>query len=275
MDFSAAPVSASAMEFIAEIGLNHNGSIDLAKTMIRAAAEAGATVAKFQTYTAAERVAKEHPLFHVLTECELSKRDCIELSNECAEYGIHFLSTAFGLESLELLGELGQKTVKISSFSLTDRSLIEAALGAGIQLIISTGASTWDEIVACSELVGSYSVDCVFLHCISAYPVALESDLHLGNIPRLKALTGKRVGFSDHSVGPEAFFWSALAGATIFEKHFTTDNQLPGPDQAMSANPEVFEASVDLARRGMVILGEGRVNVFDQEQAVLPFRTRS
>jgi sialic acid synthase SpsE len=97
----------------------------------------------------------------------------------------------------------------------------------------------------------------------------------LSNITRLKTLTGRRVGFSDHSEGPEAFFWAALVGATIFEKHFTTDNSLVGPDQKMSANPEVFRRAVDNVARAFDVLGESRAAPFVSEMGAIPMRTRS
>jgi sialic acid synthase SpsE len=275
MVFSFSADERSKFEFIAEIGLNHNGSVETAKTMVSAAAESGATIVKFQTYKALERVKPSHPLYSFLESCEFSLAEWEIIVEECARQGVSFLSTAFGLDSLNLLENLGQTSAKIASFSMTDSVLIESAASKAFSLIISTGASSWSEVVECRDRANELGLDHVFFHCISTYPVTSETGLHLSNLGRLRSISHRRVGFSDHSLGPEAVFYAALAGATLFEKHFTTDNSLGGPDQEMSANPDVFLRTVQAGQRAHEILGEWREDMFKGEEEIVQYRTKS
>ncbi len=261
------------MKFIAEIGLNHNGDLGYAKELVDAAKESGATHAKFQTYVVEERVPRGHELVPVLEKSALSLSDFEELVRHCEARGIEFLTTVFGRVSVEMARKLGVSAVKIASFSLSDRRLLDACIEAGFALTVSTGASSWNEIIACQEQLVSGDISYEFLHCVSSYPSASPSQLHLVNIARLKSLSQRPVGFSDHSVGPDAFLWAALAGATIFEKHFTLDTADSGPDHFFSATPEVFSGAVRNARLGAEILGAPREQVFPEEFGILPFRT--
>ena len=260
------------MEFIAEIGLNHQGNLSLAKEMVDSAAESGATTVKFQTYYPEERVSEGHPIWDILAQCQLTDEEFLALSDHCLEREVLFLSTVFGEKSLKTAVSLGMTRLKIASFSLTDLNLISLALEEKMNLVVSTGASNFHEIVRCSSLMASSSETHVFLHCISQYPVAVEQDLHLINIRKIREATGLDTGFSDHTVGEAAFFWAALAGASVFEKHFTTDNQLDGPDQSFSAGPDVFSAAVANAKRGGAILGTQRDNFYPHESDILPFK---
>lgn len=268
-------VPAPEVEVIAEIGLNHNGSLDLAKKHIEMAAKSGANTVKFQTYQAAKRVPPSHPLYSVLAQCEFGERDFRCLMNTCNDWGVNFLSTAFGLDSLELLNQLGVTRVKLASFSIADAMLIHSAVSLDMSLIVSTGASTVDEILQCNEWLAAGDKSHAFLHCMSVYPVENESGLNLTNISYLRKITDRKIGFSDHSIGTEAVFYATLLGAEILEKHFTVDNSLPGPDQAMSANPAVLKALIQGVNRAKLVLGEERGTVFDEEKAILAFRTES
>lgn len=263
------------MEFIAEIGINHGGDLALATEMVIAAKEAGATTAKFQTYLTSERVPSQHPLFDFLAACELSVDNFAELRDLCAAEGMAFLTTVFGLESLALAEELGLRRIKLASFSVSDEILVAEAVRKGFDLIISTGVSSWEEIVRCNDLVSVGSGNHVFLHCISEYPVSDPRHLNLVNIPKLRELTGGTVGFSDHSLGPEAFFLAALVGAEVFEKHFTTDRSLPGPDQLMSADSRGLLECVQQAQRAMDVLGEKRQNSYWFERGAETFKNVS
>lgn len=263
------------MEFIAEIGINHGGDLALATEMVVAAKKSGATTAKFQTYLASERVPRQHPLFDLLVDCELSIEDFAVLKNVCANEGIQFLTTVFGLESLAMAKDLGLGRVKLASFSVSDEILVTEAVQQRFDLIISTGVSSWKEIVRCSQLVSVGAGNHVFLHCISEYPVSDPSHLNLVNIQKLRELTGGTVGFSDHSLGPEAFFLAALVGAEVFEKHFTTDRSLPGPDQLMSADSLGLRDCIQEAQRAIDILGERRDSRYSFEQGAETFKNVS
>lgn len=275
MDFEASSLGATNLEVIAEVGINHNGSLDLAKSLVESAAKAGATVVKFQTYRTNERVQEGHPLESILKECELTQEDFSILKEHCSGWGVKFLSTVFGLSSLATLAELEVDTCKIASFSLTDEALIKAAIDHGMTLIVSTGASSLDEVQKTNSWLEKSNRGHKFMHCISKYPVIEESDLNLSNIREIAELTGREVGFSDHSIGTDAGLFAAIAGARIFEKHFTTDNSLPGPDQKMSANPGVFRDYIDKITRGREIWGIPRSSIYHFELPIQQFRTNS
>lgn len=260
------------MEFIAEIGLNHNGDLDLALRMVEKAAESGATTAKFQTYFPSERVEVGHPLFTLFEECMLSQNDFERIAGECESQGITFLTTAFGLDSLAVVQDLGLSRLKIASFSIGNRALLGQAISLGFELIVSTGASSESEILECNRMLGTSTKHHMFLHCISEYPVSDPSHLNLVNIAEISRLTGREVGFSDHTVGSEAFFAASLAGCRVFEKHFTTNKELKGPDQEMSASPAEFKSAVEEAMRGQSLLGEARKGPYSFEAGILPFR---
>jgi len=260
------------MEFIAEIGLNHGGDINLAKAMVVAAKDAGATTVKFQTYVTSERVPNDHPLFDLLTSCELSIEQFADLKNLCAEVEIEFLTTVFGLESLALARNLGLNRVKLASFSLSDEVLISQALEQGLDLVISTGVSSWGEIVRCKELLDEGGGNHVLMHCISEYPISDPKHLNLVNIEKIRELTNRPVGFSDHSMGTDAIFFAALLGAQVFEKHFTTDRSLPGPDQLMSADPQTLRDCVRQVNRATEILGNVREDSYWFEESARNFR---
>lgn len=273
MVYSSWSLQNSDIEIIAEVGINHNGSLDLAKRHVEEAAKSGATTVKFQTYRTSERVSSSHSLHKVLKECELELEDFEALASTCEDWGVRFLSTAFGLSSLQTLVDLNQQRCKIASFSLVDEVLIRAALKSNMSLIISTGASSLDEILETNSWLPIEDTSHVFLHCISEYPVRSESELNLINIPLIRELTSRHVGFSDHSLGSESFLFAALAGARVFEKHFTVDRALPGPDQEMSADPDLFSECVASIERGLEILGNPRDNPFDGELPIQAFRT--
>lgn len=261
------------IEWIAEIGLNHNGQVELAKRTIEAAHLAGATTVKFQTYDVTERVPAGHPVASILEDCKLTPEEFAELKDFSEGAGLVFLTTVFGLSSLEVAKQLGLNRVKIASFSIANFELIQAALSAELSLVISTGASNWSEVIRCAGLLHeSAESDHIFLHCISQYPVAEMTNLNLINVGLLAEQTGFRSGFSDHTAGSEASFYAALVGARTLEKHFTVDQSLPGPDHAFSATPEIFLESVERAGLALDILGVPRVGPYSTEEMILPFR---
>lgn len=260
------------VEVIAEIGLNHNGSLNLAKSHIEHAVDAGATVAKFQTYYTDERVPRHHPLQPVLDEARLADEEWEELIRFTNAAGIQFLSTAFGTKSLSLLENLGVESVKFASFSISHRKLFEKARDLGWKVFFSTGAAEPAEVVAAAEILAKRDRKHVVFHCISEYPVSTQRNLHLANIQSLKSSTGLTVGFSDHSRGPEAAAAAVLAGAEVIEKHFTVDNQLPGPDHEMSADPAVFRAMVKACAESTEILGEVRKGPYPAEKPIVALK---
>ena len=266
------------INFIAEIGLNHNGSIDLAKKHIEAAKESGAQVAKFQTYLTETRAKKNSPIIEILKQCELSKDDFHELKTFCKNIGINFASTPFCEKSADFLKEIECENIKIASFHIKNLKLIKKVIQFPNckELIISTGVSSSLDLLKVNNYYDSLPVnklpDLTFLHCISEYPISDYSHYNLSNIPFIKKFTCKNVGFSDHTIGPLAPTYAVALGAQVIEKHFTIDNNLVGADHAMSANPKIFKEMVKMCNEFKTMLGSRRLNdPYDCEKGSLQF----
>ena len=263
------------IEFIAEIGINHLGSFELAEEHIEKAVEAGANTIKFQTYLSHTRVGNNSPLLPILQKCEL-ELSCFKLLQEkCESLVVEFCSTPFCPETANFLGSIKAKMIKIASFCLRDQSLLNAILESDCleSLIVSTGISTIDEIDSLYRCVKATRPEVeLTLHCISAYPIPSVSDYNLCNISI--SLHGTDVGrLSDHSLGTEAACYAAVLGAEVIEKHFSIDTSLEGADHAMSASPEVFKTMVEKTLDAKLTLGNRRSQeIFDVEKSILPFK---
>ena len=260
-------VKNQTVKFIAEIGLNHNGSIDLAKKHVEKAKECGADIAKFQNYFAKTRAKENSPIYEILDQCELNSDQFCELKEFCDELEIEFASTPFCEKSAELLDQLKCSTIKIASFHLSHENLIKKILKYENckKLILSTGVSSSTQMLYINNLydeIENTKPEIAFLHCISEYPISQPSNFHLSNINHISRVTNKEVGFSDHSLGTKAPVYATLLGATIIEKHFTLDNELPGADHSMSANPEVFKKMIQNCNEANLMLGSRRLNNF-------------
>ncbi len=266
------------LNFIAEIGLNHNGSIDLAKKHIESAKESGAQVAKFQTYLTKTRAKENSPIIDILKQCELSKDDFYELKTFCKDIGISFASTPFCQESADFLKEIECENIKIASFHIKNLTLISKVLDFPHckELIISTGVSSSLDLLKVNNFYDSLPINklpnLTFLHCISEYPISNYSHYNLSNIPFIKKITSKNVGFSDHTIGPLAPTYAVALGAQVIEKHFTIDNNLIGADHSMSANPKTFKEMVKMCNEFKKMLGSRRLNKpYDCEKDSLQF----
>ena len=233
---------------IAEAGVNHNGSLDLALELVGAARRAGADIVKFQTFRAAKLASRsaarapyqgEGGQLDLLSALELPDEAFVALRDRALEEGIEFLSTPFDPESAELLGRLGVKRFKVSSADLTDLPLLEKIGSFRRPVILSTGMGEDGEIAeALAVLDRAGAPEVTLLHCISSYPARPE-ELQLLRIPVLRKAFGRPVGFSDHSLGSDAALAARALGAVAIEKHLTLDRGLPGPDHAASAEPRV------------------------------------
>ena len=254
------------ISYIAEIGINHNGSIDLAKKHIESAKESGATIAKFQTYKTESRVDFNSPIYEILKKCELSNENFYELKIFCDELDIKFSSTPFCEESAQFLKDIDCKIIKIASFHLRNLKLIKKILNFKNceMLIISTGVSSSIDLIRVNNLYDSMLnqklPELSFLHCISEYPISNIRNFHLSNIINIKKLTDKKVGYSDHSIGSLAASYAVALGSEIIEKHFTIDNQIKGADHSMSANPIVFKEMVEKCEEIQLMMGSRRLN---------------
>ena len=255
--------------FIAEIGVNHNGDMNLAKKMISAAKKSGANAVKFQTFKASKLVSpgtpkvkyqksttnKKETHFEMIKSLELSKKNHIVLQNFCKKNKIDFMSTPYDVDSAKFLSKIGCNVFKTASADIVDLELHEYLAKNKKKAIISTGMSNLEEIDDCVKLYKKYSnKNFVLLHCVSNYPCSLKS-LNINVIPIIKNKFKCLVGYSDHSVGSSAAVLSYTLGARVFEKHFTIDKNLKGPDQRASALPNEFKEMVYNINKSKIILG--------------------
>ncbi|MFZ2410168.1 MAG: N-acetylneuraminate synthase [Candidatus Methanoperedens sp.] len=236
---------------IAEAGVNHNGSIELARKLIDIAAKAGADAVKFQTFVAEDIVSADAPKaeyqkqttdasesqFEMIKKLELSKEDHQELMAYADHKNIMFLSTPFDRKSVDLLVELGVPLIKVSSGEITNHQLLEYISRKELPIILSTGMSTLDEVAeAVSVIKEAGCKDLILLHCTSNYPARVE-DCNLRAMKTMADALGVPVGYSDHTSGIYVSLAAAAMGACVIEKHFTLDKNLPGPDHKASLEP--------------------------------------
>lgn len=259
---------------IAEAGVNHNGDISLAKKLIAAAKDAGADLVKFQTFTAKNLVSASAPKaeyqkrttessesqLEMIKKLELSREDHTVLIEECRANGIEFFSTAFDFQSFDLLNELGcLERIKIPSGELTNLPLLRYMSRLGKPLMLSTGMANLGEIEAAIEAIegaGTPRHLITVLHCTTEYPTPME-DVNLRAMVAMKTAFGVNTGYSDHTPGIVIPVAAVALGATIIEKHFTLDRNLPGPDHKASLEPHELKAMVEGIRNVERALGDG------------------
>lgn len=264
-------VTSGRVFVIAEAGVNHNGSLDLALRLCDAARVAGADAVKFQTFRAADLVTLDAPTaayqaqqtgavtqFGMLQKLELPLSAHKTLQAHCSDIGIEFFSTPFSMQAVDMLLGLGVKRLKLPSGELTHRTLIEHAARTPLPLIISTGMATMAETVEALDWVRAargHLEGVTLLHCTSSYP-ASDDSLNLRAMHDLATL-GLPVGYSDHSIGSEALLAAVALGATVVEKHLTLDCMMTGPDHSASMEPKDYATMVRGIRRVEAMLGDG------------------
>lgn len=256
---------------IAEAGVNHNGSIELAKRLILAAKESGADAVKFQTFKTEEVVslqAEKAPYqidttgnsesqYDMIKALELSEDEFYELKKYAEENEITFLSTPFDHQSVDFLDNLGVPFFKIPSGEITNIPLLEHIGQKKKPLILSTGMSTLGEVEeAISVLKNSGSSDIILLHCTTSYPAPIDS-VNLAAIETLRCAFRLPVGYSDHTKGIAVPIAAAALGATVIEKHFTLNKNMPGPDHKASLEPDELAAMVKGIRDVEMAMGDG------------------
>lgn len=253
---------------IAEIGVNHNGSVDLAKKMIKSASGCGVDAVKFQTFVSEDLVTEnaktakyqevntnEDSQFEMLKKLELSFDDFDELKEYAEDCGVIFISSPFDFKSVDLLEKLNVSLYKLGSGELTNYELIDYVLSTDKPLIISTGMASLEEIKETYNHIGNKE-NLIVLHCITGYPTSFE-EANLNFIKTLQNELEVPIGFSDHSPGIELPIAAVALGACVVEKHFTLDKTLEGPDHKASLNPEEFKAMVSAIRNVEVAMGDG------------------
>ena len=220
---------------IAEAGINHCGSLDRALKMVEVAADAGANVIKFQSFTA-DKLGYDEKLTAFLKGVELSKDDHHKLKLKADKCKIEFMSTPFSAEWVDFLVRLGVKRLKISSGKVKDKAFVDYARATDLPLIISNGMTNEDEFLDAAAYVDTA------LYCVSQYP----TPLHKIDFRKMMALKNNyyNYGFSDHTQGIAASVIAAASGAAVIEKHFTLDRRLSGPDQICSVEPDELKQMV-------------------------------
>ena len=255
---------------IAEAGVNHNGSLDLAKRLVDRAKECGADIVTFQTAKLGSLVTKFAPMAayqkentgieesqkNMLSRLLLSFEDFLGLSEYCRNVGIKFLSTPFDIDSIHFLNSL-QDIWKIPSGEITNYPYLVEIAKTGKDIILSTGMSTLDEVDAALEVLKVNGAGKItLLHCTTDYPASPE-DVNLRAMLTMKEHCGCPVGYSDHTQGIEVSVAAVALGAEVIEKHFTLDKTMEGPDHKASLEPNELRAMVKAVRNIERALGNG------------------
>ena len=257
---------------IAEIGINHNGSLAIAKQLIEAAAAAGADCAKFQMRHMSaiynntgnpndlrEDLGAQYTL-DVLARASLTDDEMIEAFDYCRQCGVLPLCSPWDQESVAVLAAYGLAGYKIASADLTNHDLLRAAASTGVPLLISTGMSTEGEIIETISLLKAWGTPFVLLHCNSTYPAPFK-DLNLRYIERLRELSGGPVGYSGHERGFAVAVAAVARGAKLIEKHITLDRTMLGNDHRVSLEPDEFGNMVEAIRQVEQAIGDGATRV--------------
>jgi len=257
---------------IAEAGVNHNGDMNLALQLCKAAKEAGADIIKFQTFKTERILTKNSALatyqannigsaktqYEMIKELELDFESFRKIKEYCDQIGIEFLSTPDDIDSLDfLVNDLKVRTIKIGSGEITNIPFLRTIASKRLPVILSTGMATLGEVErAIAELRNSGSKDITLLHCTSNYPCPYD-EVNLRAMETLRISFGCNVGYSDHTQGISVPIAAVALGASVIEKHFTLNKSLPGPDHSSSINPEEFHDMVKSIRNIEAALGDG------------------
>ncbi len=256
---------------IAEAGVNHNGSMELAKEMVRRAREAVADYIKFQTFVPTKLVARDaqkadyqkettgsdQSQLQMLEKLALTYDDFRELQVYCRECGIGFLSTPFDFGSIDFLESLDMDFWKVPSGEITNLPYLERIARTGRNVVMSTGMCEMEEIRDAVKILEENGAGRItLLHCNTQYPTPYE-DVNLRAMLQIGEATGKPVGYSDHTLGIEIPIAAVALGAVVIEKHFTLDRTMDGPDHRASLEPEELKAMVSAIRHVSAGLGDG------------------
>ena len=276
---------------IAEAGVNHNGSLSQAKELVDVAKESGADIVKFQTFNSSNLVTKgtkkalyqslntenNDSQLEMLRKLELSFDQQIDLKNYCIKKNIEFLTTAFDLESLDLINQMNLKRFKIPSGEITNLPYLRKIGSFGKSIILSTGMSNMEEIDNALNqlyLAGTSKRDISILHCTSEYPAPFL-DVNLKAMNSIKKKFKVDIGYSDHTLGCEVSFAAVSLGAKIIEKHITLNRNLSGPDHKASLEPKEFRNLVKGIRNISLALGKSQKNITNSEMKNLTIVRKS
>tara|TARA_B110000211_G_scaffold218424_1_gene263227 strand:+ start:1011 stop:2033 length:1023 start_codon:yes stop_codon:yes gene_type:complete len=260
---------------IAEAGVNHNGSFDLAKKLVESAASSGADYVKFQTFKTELNISKTakkakyqiintknkvETQFEMVKKLELSFDEFLKIKLFCDKLKIGFLSTGFDFESVDFLDSLGMDYFKVPSGDITNKPLLKHIASKKRSIILSTGMANMNEIEMALDILTKHGCEkkqITVLHCNTEYPTPFE-DVNLKAMNSIGEFLGVNIGYSDHSLGISVPIAAVALGAKIIEKHFTLDKNLEGPDHKCSLNPDELKIMVSSIRNiEQSLLGTG------------------
>lgn len=282
----------SKVLIIAEAGVNHNGSLDLAKRLVDEAVAAGVDFIKFQTFKAEKLVSRtarqaeyqqrnigqsDNSQYAMLKHLELSKAQHEELVTYCHQKGIRFFSTAFDLDSIDYLHTLNLGLWKIPSGEITNYPYLKKIASYGEPVVLSTGMCELSDIEAALHVLlnnGVQKEKITVLHCNTEYPTPMK-DVNLKAMLEIGQRFGVKVGYSDHTEGIEVPIAAVALGATIIEKHFTLDKEMEGPDHKASLEPAELRAMVKAIRNIEQALGNGHKTVSESERKNMEIARKS
>lgn len=279
---------------IAEAGVNHNGSIDIARQLVDKAVEAGVDIIKFQTFKSEKLVSKsarqaeyqkknigtksDDSQLSMLKKLELSEQDHVELMAYCKQKGIKFFSTAFDMNSIEYLHSLNLGLWKIPSGEVTNYPFLKRIASYNEKTILSTGMCDLQDVRAAVDALyknGLSKENLTLLHCNTEYPTPFE-DVNLKAMDALRKEFGVEVGYSDHTKGIEVPIAAVALGATVIEKHFTLDRNMEGPDHKASLEPDELKAMVSAIRNiEKAVGGDGTKHVSESERKNITIARKS
>ena len=279
----------SKIDIIAEIGVNHDGKFNKAIKLIQQAKKCGADTVKFQTFFSSQFVKKntqkvlyqsrttpkKESHFEMIKSLELSEYDFFRIVNFCKKIKINFLSTPYDLKALEILKKLKVKRYKTASTDLVDHILHKEIIKTKKPVIISTGASSLEEIRRTIKLYQKNKhTKITLLHCVSNYP-CLEKNINLNVLNTLKKEFKLPIGYSDHSNSETAAIMSICFGSEVIEKHFTLNKKSSGPDHKASADPKDFKKYVNSIRSAEKILGSSIKKIHSEELSIRKISRKS
>lgn len=264
---------------IAEVGINHNGDIGIAKQLIDVAIDAGVDAVKFQTFTAEGTLNKDiivpphikskKDLYKQIQSWEFSESEFKELSEYCNRKNIIFLSTPYDTKSVKLLEHIGVTGYKNASCNINNYKLLEAIADTNKPIILSSGMSTLKEITTAIDIINNVKKEnTILLYCKSTYPTDIL-ELNLNSIKTLKRKFDIPIGYSDHTLNNEASFIAITLGAKVIEKHITLNRGMDGPDHKVSANPKELKDLVQGIRRIETMLGVSKIEPSESELVMI------
>lgn len=267
---------------IAEVGINHNGDIEIAKKLIDVAKDAGADAVKFQkrtidlVYTKEELDAKRESPWGTTNRqqkegLEFGEGEYDEIDRYCKDKGIEWFASPWDMESLMFLTKYNSKYAKVASALLTDKELLNAMAEERKYTFISTGMSTMEEIEEAVEIFKKRNCPFELMHCNSTYPMKNDDDANLRVIETLRNKFNCKVGYSGHEIGLAVTYGAISLGATSIERHITLNRAMYGSDQVASVEPSGFRMLVGVVRQIERALGDGVKRVYDSE---LPIKAK-